>query len=187
MRTPGPARPRQLRVERLAAGDPGRLEARTGGERELALDAAAPGMQGADRCVVQFGQRDVEPLQCRGTRAFMPGQLRVQPGFVGFVCGGRERAIAGQGLRPAQALAQAALQFGGGGLAEGGDDDLARRQALLQQQAQVEHGDGPGLACAGTGLDQAAAIALQRQAAPVDAAHAGAPASVWASAKSIKT
>src|SRR5690606_18834572 len=68
-----------------------------------------------------------------------------------------------------QARADTLAQFGGGGSGVGNHQDLPDRQLALQKQACVQRGQGPGLAGAGAGLDQRAAI--ERRVMQIEFVH----------------
>ena len=139
-------------------------------EGMLAQHALAPGVDGVNR-------RFVHGL---GRRGQAPGGL----GTLGTCRVGDQQALQQAVLRrrllhtPEAAgrlqkpRADAVAQLAGGGAGEGHHQDLRRPQraakaavgpAMAQHQAQVERGNGPGLAGAGAGLDQPAAPQRQAQ------------------------
>ena len=71
-----------------------------------------------------------------------------------------------------QALTNALAQFGGGSSGKGHHQNLADAELLLQQQARVQRGQGPGFAGAGAGLDQRATGEAVVQQVQAGAAHA---------------
>ena len=88
---------------------------------------------------------------------------------------GRVR-MAGDAGGLGQALADALAQLLGGGPGEGHHQDLAHRDALLQDQAQVQPGQAEGLAGAGAGFDQAQAVQRHRLQLEAARRHGGAGA-----------
>ena len=148
-------------------------------EGMLAQHALAPGVDGVDgRVVHAFGRHGQAPGRAFTGRAFRVGLAqRVQEAVVGRRFGLATKALHGLDQAPAYAIRQLAR----GRAREGHDEDVGRHQrplegraadavqaalAMPQHQAQVERGDGPGLAGAGAGLDQAAAP--QREALRVE-------------------
>ena len=174
----------QRLFKRLAVDHLATAKQRAGGKGMIGQDARAQRVQGGNGRGVEFGQCGMEALHVHRTLREISLPAGVKPGAVGGVAG-----VAGFiasklaptrcfksprfGQCPQQARAQAFGEFGGGGVGEGADDDAPRRQATLQQEAQVEHADGPGLAGAGAGLDQAAPVFGQIDLGPVvGSAHA---------------
>ncbi len=155
-------------------------------EGVLAQHAVAEGVDGVDRGFVH-------PLRGR-IQAVGAGRM-----FVGGVVG--EQAVEkgvmrGCLLAPGEAagglgqtLADAFAQLPRGGLGEGDDEDLRRQQcplegriaAVLQHQADVQRGEGIGLARAGAGLDQAAAVQREGQGIELAGTHACTSSSAWCS------
>jgi hypothetical protein len=143
-------------------------------EGVFAQHALAPGVDGEHRRVVHG----------RGRHRQAPGGVaargRVGVGSAQFVEQGVGCAarifVAEPGRSLAQALADALGELARGGAGEGHHQDLGGQQrtreggvgvAVAEHQAQVERGDGPGLAGSGAGLDEAAAA--QRKAGGVEA------------------
>ncbi len=161
----------------VASDEFARVERYAALERKVGQDAPTQAVQRADRRQIEFGQRQPQPVQI-GARAACrvrgTGPAPAQPVRVGRRIGILHDAPVGQPLGPQQAFADAFAQFLRGSVGEGGDDDALRRQPLLQQQAQVQHRDRPGLAGARAGLDQAAAAGQQRQCAPACVLRGGA-------------
>ena len=148
----------------LLVGLQGFVEQAAAVEGMLAQHALAPGVDGVDgRVVHAFGGHGQAPGGLLACRAFGVG---LQQGLQqAVVCGHRPLATeAGHGFD--QAGADAVGQLARGCAREGHDQDVGRHQgppeglraAVPQHQAQVEGGDRPGLAGAGAGLDQAAAV-----------------------------
>ncbi len=142
-------------------------------EGVLAQHALAPGVDGEHRRVVHgLGRHRQAPggVAARG-RVGVGGEQRVEQGIGLAPC----LLVAEPGRGLAQALADALGELARGGAGEGHHQDLGRQQrahedgvgvAVAEHQAQVERGDGPGLAGAGAGLDEAAAA--QREAYGVE-------------------
>ena len=131
-------------------------------ESMLAQHALAPGVDGVHGRVVHAlcGQCQAPGgLGARRTLGVAGQQLRQEAVAVGH--GGLAPEAPG-GFE--QARADAVGQLARGGAREGHHQDLGRAQragkavlgAMAEHQAQVERGDGPGLAGAGAGLDEAA-------------------------------
>jgi len=123
-----------------------------GGERGVVEGALAKAVDGEDGRLVEVahgtGQAPGHGLvfETLGTqRGEQAGDERV--GRLGAAS-----LQARQHLR--DALAHPLAQLRGGGLGEGHHQDLLHLQIALQQQAQVQAADVPGLAGAGRGLDQ---------------------------------
>ncbi len=145
----------------------------------LGQDARTQRVQGSDGRRVELGQRGLQALHVPLERGRLVTPALADPAAIrlpALVAGDVVAVLGGLGQRPQQLAAQALAQLGRGGIGEGADHDLARRELPLQQQAQVERGDGPGLAGAGAGLHQTATAVLQGQAGPI---HGPAHAASW--------
>jgi len=126
----------------------------------LLQHALAPAMNGMDRRFIHPLPGILQASSCTGTRFC----VRIGGDQVGekvvVRCSGRAERQCGVG----QSRTDAFAQFRGCRLGEGQDQDLRRQQrfacgrAVAKYKAQIERGDGPGLAGAGTGLDQADAM-----------------------------
>ena len=154
------------------------IEQAAGVERMLAQHALAPGVDGVHRRVVHALGRHRKTPGCGLARraGWVVGQ---QAGQQAVVRGGLGLAAKDAGGLQ-QAGTDAVGQLAGGGPGEGHHQDLGRLQrpleprlaAVAQHQAQVERGNRPGLAGAGTGLDQAAAPKREAQRVQ-DFSHGG--------------
>ena len=144
-------------------------------ERVLQQHALAPAMDGEHGGLVHPLRGEFEAARGGGARV-----------LVGIVGDQREQEVVGLALAAerggglGQARADAFAQFRGGGPGERHHQDLRGQQgraaAVAQHQAQVQRGDGPGLAGAGAGLDEL--DAGQRQAQGIQRcgrAHAAPP------------
>ncbi|MNQ58640.1 hypothetical protein D3C85_728520 [compost metagenome] len=123
------------------------VEVAAGLECRILQCALAEAVDGEDRRLVETVHRQQQTA--------MTGRipvLRVQP-IEQLV---RAWAIVVDRQQLGQAQANAFAQLGGGRGGEGHHQNLADVEPLLQQQPGVQGGEGPGLAGAGTGLDQRA-------------------------------
>jgi hypothetical protein len=150
-----------LRRQRRGVGLDVRLEAAGGAERVVGQRPAAEAVDGVHGQLVQAQQGVV---QMRG-RGRVVRQARHQRGEE-FV----RRAAGQRAARLVQAGGDALAQLGRRRLGEGDHQQLPRLAVVFEQLAQVQRGDGPGLAGAGAGLDQVPAG--ERQAQRVEVAHA---------------
>ena len=128
--------------------------------------ALTPGVDGVHGRVVHgVGGGGQAPGGLGACLAFgIGGQQAVQDDI--GVRRGRRSVTPEDRRRLRQAGADAVAELARGGPREGHDEDLvhaARRGAMPQHQAQHQGGDGPGLAGAGTGLDELAARQRQGQ------------------------
>ena len=140
-------------------------------EGMLAQRALAPGVDGVHRRLVHALGRQRQPM--RGARAGrLVGAVGGQRLHEGVAAGRQRRGVAEQARRIDQPLADARGQLARRRAGEGHHQDLRRQQrprlaravvAVAEHQAQVERRDGPGLAGAGAGLDQARAAQRQGQ------------------------
>ncbi len=127
-------------------------------EGRVGQGALAEAVDREDGGLVEGGQRRLEALHHLVVLAPVALAQRVQQSFDELVAAGRRLARL-LGVQPRQrvddALADALAQFGRGGVGEGDDEDALHLQPRLQQQAQVQAADVPGLAGAGGRLDLA--------------------------------
>ncbi len=142
--------------EQLAlVGDEFGIEQRPALEGVLQQHALAEAVDGENGRLVDGGELVDEALG-RLLGVLQPRQQLVQ-----------QRVVAGGPLQRRQGLphtgANAVPQLFSGGLGEGDHQNFAHRTPLFQQQAQVEGGDGVGLAGAGARLDEAHAVAGKLQ------------------------
>ena len=126
------------------------------GERGVGQGALAEAVDGEDRCLIEGVQRLVEPQRHVGVSQAVLGaqglQQRVNKGL-----GQRRPGAAQARQRLGQARTHTLAQFRRGRIGEGHDQYLLHIEPVLQQQAQIQAAEGPGLAGAGGGLDQAGA------------------------------
>ena len=173
----------RLALQRQFVGHQLLIETLAAVEGMLQQHALAPGVDGVHRGIVhrlggqrQPVRRGQAAARCTGRQRGRLPRHTLRPGRQQ----GLQKAIPGRrfGL-PAEAargLHQAGPdafgQFPGGGAGEGHHQDLTRRQrprravvriTMAQHQAQVKRGNRPGLAGAGTGLDQPGAGQGQRE------------------------
>ena len=170
---PGVAR--ELFRQRQAGRGLAHFEAASALERMLDQDALAQAVQRAHGRAVEIGERQAQAAPVFGAGLRIRPAIN-QPGLIfARVFGGRPAGTGGVGQRQriAQRVAQAFAQLLRRGVGEGGDHQLLDREGFrrLQQQAQVKHGDGPGLAGAGAGFHQRTAGRAQRQLRPVADEH----------------
>ena len=114
----------------------------------VAQGSLAEAVDGVDRGQIEYFQRALEEVGC--PLFFLVGQpVEIVPQrFIAALAGGQQR----QGLH--QPFADAVAQFGRGRLGERDDQNVAGIHffILLQQQAQIDPGQGIGFAGAGAGL-----------------------------------
>ena len=72
---------------------------------------------------------------------------------------GEQRTMRACVQRFDNSFADSGAEFGGCGVGEGDDEDLVQRHALFGDEAGDQGGDGEGLAGAGAGFDDGAAVA----------------------------
>ena len=153
--------------QRFASHHVAEGERHPAGKRIIGQHAPAQPVQRVDRRHIQLGQRQAQACQVATAARCSVRPARTQPCRVRCRRGSRRFVRRSLQQRPLQLAAQSLAQFLRGGLGERGHHDLARGQLALQQQPQVQHRDGPGLAGAGAGLDQTAATVGQIQRAPI--------------------
>ena len=150
-------------VEQFVAGERGAAF-----QRVIALDALAQCVDGRDRCAIQIGTSQLD-LSQRTPPAFLISAQCSQIIFQRMIVrryGVGRRRIEQPTLGFDQPSAQTFAQLLRGGIGERGNQNLFHAQLAFQQKTQVDHADVPGLAGAGAGLDQDAAV--QRHALPVE-------------------
>ena len=130
-------------------------------EGMLAQHALAPAVNGRDRCLIHPLGGDIQASGARGMIFLgIIGQQGLQDGV-------RIIQLPTEGLgRLHQPRPNAITQLAGGSVGKGDHKNFRRQQlaveagpiiAMAQDQAQIQRGNGEGLAGPGTGLDQAAA------------------------------
>ena len=176
-----PVVPHRLGPGRRRVGGQLQLEQAAAVEGVLPQHAVAPAVDGGHRRLVHPLRRLLEAAAGLGTLAGIgvvapePLQQRVRR---------RQFRLAETAGGIRQPGADALAQLPGGRVGEGHHQDAGRRQGLgegvvptvPQHQAKVQGGDGEGLAGAGAGLDEPAAVQGQGQGVqPVRGAHGSAP------------
>ena len=146
---------RGLEPQRAVVLDQLELVGQAGGEGGVGERALAEAVDGEDRRLVEGLQRQTQAGGELFLRVAGGGQMRQQLRDEGIGAG---RAALQDLKRLHDALADAPRQLGGRRLGEGDHQQRLDRQFALEQQAQVEAADVPGLAGAGRGLDQADAV-----------------------------
>ena len=143
---------RRLQAQRAVVLDQFQLVGQAGGKGRVGERALAEAVDGEDRRLVEGLQRQAQAGGELFPRVAGGGQVREQLRHEGI----RPRRAAlqhAQGLH--DALADPPRQLGRRRFGEGDHKQRLDRQFALEQQAQVEAADVPGLAGAGRGLDQA--------------------------------
>ena len=134
----------------------------------IGQNALAQAMQGGDRRHVELGQRHLQLAEIGFLQTGLLLPTGLQPVCIQDLGIFGERTVAGgQTDRPQQTRTQSFAQFFRGGIGEGGHHHLARGHAVFQQQTQIQHADGPGLAGSGAGFEQTASSGRQIQRAPI--------------------
>ena len=142
-------------------------------EGMLAQHALAPTVNGRDGRLVHPLGGAVQALRAVGPGlAWIIGAQQAQQRVAGL--------LVAEGLRRLhQAVADTFAQLAGGGVGEGHHEDFRGQQrpgerlraAMPEHQAQVQGGDGVGLAGAGAGFDEPAAIQRKIQGEGTGGAH----------------
>ena len=180
--------------QRLVVGQQvGGGEALPGFQRVLAQHPRAETVDGEDGGEVGFLGSDAQPRgQLRGgfvhvvARQMGIDHRAGQRGLVAFVGRGRRARQRGGQRQP---LADAPAQLLGSGLGVGDGQHLAHAQAVLDDQAGEQRGQGEGLAGAGAGLDQPRAAQRFAQVwlgGWVEGAHAASPSMASARALPVR-
>ena len=129
-------------------------------KRAVGQRALAEAVDGVDRGLI-------ETVQGGHQQAARVGALVVVGEALRFIQSIAKGFVALAGVDPAQHVrqprAQAFAQFGGRGLGESDDQNLLGQQPAFEHQAQIQPGDGPGLARTGTGFDELCAVKRRGQ------------------------
>ncbi|MCY1499335.1 hypothetical protein D9M68_333500 [compost metagenome] len=130
------------------------VEVAAGLERGVLQGALAEAVDGEDRRLVEavHGEQQAPPRVFAGMPGVQFGEERIGARRIAA-----RRAVVDRQQR-GQPRADAFAQLGGGGGGVGDHEDLPDRELAFEQQARVQRSERPGLAGAGAGLDQAAAV-----------------------------